>query len=159
LAPRRHHVFARLDHTTPSVGGPPVRAHSCARFARLGRHSLGQRGAHADTEPLVIVGPARRPAVLHTLLPNCTQVRATGLLDLVEEHLQGLQDPAAEVRQVWPLSHAKHHVLQTRTLVMGILNVTPDSFSDGGHFLQRYVIIISPVDHVQHFISKPYACT
>ncbi|HSM76686.1 MAG TPA: dihydropteroate synthase, partial [Bryobacteraceae bacterium] len=27
--------------------------------------------------------------------------------------------------------------LGERTLVMGILNVTPDSFSDGGKFLQR----------------------
>lgn len=28
-------------------------------------------------------------------------------------------------------------VLGTRTLIMGILNVTPDSFSDGGHFYSR----------------------
>ncbi len=27
-------------------------------------------------------------------------------------------------------------VLGERTLVMGVLNVTPDSFSDGGHFLE-----------------------
>ena len=27
------------------------------------------------------------------------------------------------------------HVATGRTLVMGVVNVTPDSFSDGGHYL------------------------
>ncbi|MGE5489765.1 MAG: dihydropteroate synthase [Actinomycetota bacterium] len=35
---------------------------------------------------------------------------------------------------VLPCAHGKHLVLGRRTLVMGILNVTPDSFSDGGRF-------------------------
>lgn len=38
---------------------------------------------------------------------------------------QGLQ-------QVWPLAHGQELPVRQRTLVMGILNVTPDSFSDGG---------------------------
>ena len=33
-----------------------------------------------------------------------------------------------------PLPHREPLQLGARTLVMGILNVTPDSFSDGGHF-------------------------
>jgi dihydropteroate synthase len=37
-------------------------------------------------------------------------------------------------RFVLPLPHGKSLVLGERTLVMGILNVTPDSFSDGGEF-------------------------
>src|SRR5215831_5685657 len=36
----------------------------------------------------------------------------------------------------WELRHRKLE-LGARTLVMGILNVTPDSFSDGGQFLSR----------------------
>src|SRR5258707_14697905 len=32
--------------------------------------------------------------------------------------------------------HSRTLVLGERTLVMGVLNVTPDSFSDGGEFLQ-----------------------
>ena len=37
---------------------------------------------------------------------------------------------------IWDLRHRKLE-LGARTLVMGILNVTPDSFSDGGQFLAR----------------------
>lgn len=33
-----------------------------------------------------------------------------------------------------PLAHGRQLVLGARTLVMGILNVTPDSFSDGGRY-------------------------
>lgn len=39
-------------------------------------------------------------------------------------------------RYVWRL-RSRSLPLGERTLVMGILNVTPDSFSDGGQFLQR----------------------
>ncbi len=34
----------------------------------------------------------------------------------------------------WKLAHGRSLALDGRALVMGILNVTPDSFSDGGHF-------------------------
>ncbi|WP_378950793.1 dihydropteroate synthase [Mesorhizobium sp. ANAO-SY3R2] len=34
----------------------------------------------------------------------------------------------------WQLAHGRHVDLGGRALVMGILNVTPDSFSDGGNF-------------------------
>lgn len=36
-----------------------------------------------------------------------------------------------------------------RTLIMGIVNVTPDSFSDGGHFFDRQIAI----DHAQKLIA------
>lgn len=35
----------------------------------------------------------------------------------------------------WQLAHGKSLETGPRALIMGILNVTPDSFSDGGHFL------------------------
>lgn len=35
----------------------------------------------------------------------------------------------------WRLAHGRELVLGPRALVMGILNVTPDSFSDGGRYL------------------------
>ncbi len=35
----------------------------------------------------------------------------------------------------------KHFELGGRTLIMGILNVTPDSFSDGGHFAQTHTAL------------------
>ena len=34
----------------------------------------------------------------------------------------------------WPLAHGRTLTLGPRALIMGILNVTPDSFSDGGRF-------------------------
>jgi dihydropteroate synthase len=39
-------------------------------------------------------------------------------------------------RYIWELARRRLE-LGTRTLVMGVLNVTPDSFSDGGQFLSR----------------------
>ena len=36
-------------------------------------------------------------------------------------------------RRLWTLARRALRIGE-RTLVMGILNVTPDSFSDGGHF-------------------------
>ncbi|MCC0029464.1 MAG: dihydropteroate synthase [Brucellaceae bacterium] len=41
-------------------------------------------------------------------------------------------DPFAARR--WPLAHGRSLVLGPRAILMGILNVTPDSFSDGGRF-------------------------
>lgn len=41
-------------------------------------------------------------------------------------------DPFTPCR--WPLAHGRALTVGPRAVVMGILNVTPDSFSDGGHF-------------------------
>jgi dihydropteroate synthase len=41
-------------------------------------------------------------------------------------------------RKLYELSWRTHHLsLGKRTLIMGVLNVTPDSFSDGGLFLEK----------------------
>jgi len=37
---------------------------------------------------------------------------------------------------IWPLAHGRHLELGARAVVMGVLNVTPDSFSDGGSFVE-----------------------
>jgi dihydropteroate synthase len=42
-------------------------------------------------------------------------------------------DPFAS--KVWKLAHGKELVLGPKSLIMGVLNVTPDSFSDGGAFI------------------------
>ncbi len=34
----------------------------------------------------------------------------------------------------WSLAHGRHLDLGAKAQVMGVLNVTPDSFSDGGRF-------------------------
>lgn len=41
-------------------------------------------------------------------------------------------------------------VCDGQTLVMGVLNVTPDSFSDGGRFLDHEVAVTAGIDMVKH---------
>ncbi|MET0168826.1 MAG: dihydropteroate synthase [Aliihoeflea sp.] len=42
--------------------------------------------------------------------------------------------PSQKVERVWRLAHGRSLALGPRAVIMGILNVTPDSFSDGGQF-------------------------
>jgi len=51
----------------------------------------------------------------------------------LQSHLQPLEH--------WSLAHGRTLDLGTRPLVMGIVNVTPDSFSDGGDFAQAEAAI------------------
>jgi dihydropteroate synthase len=48
------------------------------------------------------------------------------------------------------LQCGKHKLDLTRPVVMGVVNVTPDSFSDGGKFLERS----KAVDHAQQLIEE-----
>lgn len=50
----------------------------------------------------------------------------------IENILKTLAEPAGNI----PLAQGKSLLLGKRTLIMGILNVTPDSFSDAGKYLQ-----------------------
>ena len=45
-------------------------------------------------------------------------------------------NPRAKIMMAsrWSLAHGRHLDLGAKALVMGVLNVTPDSFSDGGQF-------------------------
>lgn len=38
--------------------------------------------------------------------------------------------------RIWPLAHGRSLTLGPKSIVMGVLNVTPDSFSDGGRYTQ-----------------------
>ncbi|WP_235911696.1 dihydropteroate synthase [Mesorhizobium xinjiangense] len=53
-----------------------------------------------------------------------------------------------EPRQ-WQLAHGRHLELGPRAVIMGILNVTPDSFSDGGFFSDT----ASAVEHAKSMIA------
>ena len=44
----------------------------------------------------------------------------------------------------------KQLTLGERTLIMGILNVTPDSFSDGG----RYLDVTAAIDHAKKMVAE-----
>jgi dihydropteroate synthase len=50
----------------------------------------------------------------------------------------------------WQLAHGRHLELGDRGLIMGILNVTPDSFSDGG----RYASLDAAVDRALRMIAE-----
>ncbi len=43
--------------------------------------------------------------------------------------------------RVWPLAHGRSLTLGPRGLIMAIVNVTPDSFSDGGQFATSQMAI------------------
>ena len=53
--------------------------------------------------------------------------------------------------RLMPLLHCKHYTLDlSRPLIMGIVNVTPDSFSDGGKFLAKNAAL----DHAFQLIEE-----
>jgi len=60
-----------------------------------------------------------------------------------------VQRPAASVRPTGATRDDHGSVTVSRTLVMGILNVTPDSFSDGG----RYVGLDDALRHARELVS------
>ena len=39
------------------------------------------------------------------------------------------------VKRTWEIAHGRSLMLGPKAVIMGILNVTPDSFSDGGDFI------------------------
>ncbi|MCD2175289.1 dihydropteroate synthase [Rhizobium sp. C4] len=45
-----------------------------------------------------------------------------------------MRNPALFEPRLWPLAHGRSLTLGPRGLIMAIVNVTPDSFSDGGQF-------------------------
>jgi hypothetical protein len=59
-------------------------------------------------------------------------VQWDGGFSKVREALSRMPDQLLDLRPTWVLKPGVFHTLGSRTLVMGILNVTEDSFSDGG---------------------------
>jgi len=56
---------------------------------------------------------------------------------MTEQTAEQTADQAADQADVQPVAPAWTREAPARTLVMGIINVTPDSFSDGGRFATR----------------------
>ena len=66
------------------------------------------------------------------------------LIDKLKKQPLGLKDIAAELEaiitnldrgtRIMKLANGQEMELGSKTLIMGILNVTPDSFSDGGKY-------------------------
>ena len=51
---------------------------------------------------------------------------------MVAEMVQSVQENSVEMLRMWSLAHGRILELGATSIIMGILNVTPDSFSDGG---------------------------
>jgi dihydropteroate synthase len=89
-----------------------------------------------------------------------TRAQISGLLPALHGESFGLQQLAEELEELLTRRETLHrrkelpcknHTLPlgTRTLVMGILNVTPDSFSDGG----RYVDVDKAIAHARELVE------
>src|SRR5690606_37821050 len=50
----------------------------------------------------------------------------------------------------WPLAHGRTIELRRKAVVMGVLNVTPDSFSDGG----RYVPLDAALQQARRMVEE-----
>src|SRR5436190_2000814 len=80
-------------------------------------------------------------AALHGTPGSVASIR-TELSDMNDPHLTAAISPAM-------LICGRHRFLLDRPLVMGVLNVTPDSFSDGGRFLDPSAAL----DHARKMID------
>jgi dihydropteroate synthase len=75
--------------------------------------------------------------------PGCGKAAHRGIFFTVDFPPPRHHNPRDEARgfsmphRRWQLAHGEGLDLGPRSIIMGILNVTPDSFSDGGRFLDR----------------------
>lgn len=111
-----------------------------APAANILKQEFLAKGAEAAVHPQVILGQPERSAVL--MLATAAQyVRVCeglrrqqfGLPALAAEIEQALQNIGREEWRL-PLPGGRQMALSTQTRIMGILNLTPDSFSDGGSY-------------------------
>ena len=105
-------------------------------------------GLSIDKSDALLMGTRRQYAELLRKL----KVQPFGLKTLgqeIEEILRG-QDKLRKVREISLPHQATPMRIGVKTLVMGILNVTPDSFSDGG----RYNDIEQAILHAQKLVQE-----
>ena len=132
------------------VGGVPLKAAIILKEEMLARGgeaavNRGVAGLSVETTDVLLLGTlAQYRSLLKVLSVQPFRLREIGrtiakALDEVE--------PAAR-RRVWRCT-GRDIALGERTLVMGILNVTPDSFSDGG----RYFGAEEAMDHARRLVE------
>jgi dihydropteroate synthase len=106
-------------------------------------------GLTIEKSAAIIMGTRRQ---LNELLIKL-RVQPFGLKTLgreIEEMLKAQDQLERRGREIWLPHGAKPLRIGERTLVMGILNVTPDSFSDGG----KYIDIDQAVEHAHRLIEE-----
>jgi dihydropteroate synthase len=127
-------AYARLDELKPSEQG---RATKAANILKQNMLSIG--GEVSLPREVFDYGGVKVAAVLsgnlkhYKLLIAKLKRQPFGLKALAAEIEGLLRSTMAEERRVLRLG-GRAYDLGERTLVMGVVNVTPDSFSDGGRF-------------------------
>ncbi len=112
-----------------------------APAANILKQEFLAKGAEAAVHPQVILGQPERSAVL--MLATAAQYKR--ICEGLRRQQFGLPALAAEIEQAllnigreeWQLpvpGQNRQMTLSTNTQIMGILNLTPDSFSDGGSY-------------------------
>ncbi len=113
-----------------------------ARAANILKQEMLARGGEAAVARGVYDLKGKTSDVI--LIGTTTQY--TYLIEKIKQQPFGLRELAVEVRSTldsflnrsFKLAWGKHTLdLRKKTHVMGVLNITPDSFSDGGEFMDR----------------------
>jgi dihydropteroate synthase len=126
----------------------PKAVHRCIKLkdispvaANIIKQEMLSRGGEAAIARAAINGQSNTDVLLMGTL------RQYGLLiDKLKKQPLGLKDIAAELEaiitnldrgtRIMKLANGQEMELGSKTLIMGILNVTPDSFSDGGKYME-----------------------
>ncbi|MGB9846728.1 MAG: dihydropteroate synthase, partial [Desulfotomaculales bacterium] len=129
MAPKAVHYVLKVSGLTP-VQANILKQEMLARGGEAAIAWGALDGTVKESDAL-LMGTARQ----YELLAGKLEVQPFGLRQLAEKIREVLAN--LEGRPVRRLAcREKELVLGGRTLVMGILNVTPDSFSDGGLFYE-----------------------
>jgi dihydropteroate synthase len=134
-------MLPKLRHYLVRVDGLDTRA---ANILKQDMLSLGGEVSlprnvfefQGQTTPAIISGTGKQFQLLLTKLKN----QPFGLRKLQEELAMLFQQLEVEKRRELRIG-GRAFDLSRRTLVMGVVNVTPDSFSDGGKFLDRRLAV------------------
>ena len=131
------------------LGIPDRRAHGAVRGVRL--EGVPAKAARALVELMTGAGGCARSALDRRIGGSIVILQGDGVHyhDFLERasRREATRTAALEVRQVLMRATTRPRALALsrgrlplgqRTLIMGILNVTPDSFSDGGHYVEPH---------------------
>ncbi len=146
-------AYARLDEVGPSERGRSIMAPKMVhrvirvdnldtRAANILKQNMLSLGGEVSLPREVFgYGEAKVPAIISGTLKQYKALIARlkeqpfGLKILASE-LEEILKPAYDAGERILLLGGRQYRLGERTLVMGVVNVTPDSFSDGGRFYQ-----------------------
>ncbi len=112
-------------------------------FRAVGAEVVVGKAGDAGADIVILGIPSQYRSAIYTLKRD--QLDAAELIEEIEETIEhGLEASSGQVSPIVTPFASDQKVLsemQNRTLVMGILNVTTDSFSDGGRFFDASAAI------------------